>query len=1602
MSGPDDADLVNMAAKITLPRAELELLFDELSSKHGGRTFKISALFSPAESPYLGAFKSARDGGWFEELLERLLLSDAFRGDEATAPADEWQVRLQGMVQPALGAEPVGASTTGFMNAARRVCLVEVLTNPKAGGTGFLVGPQAVLTARHVIENLVDGNGQRTNGSADLIRVVFGAVGRYYNRRSECGVTTDWLIEASQCHDSEKLGNVFSAIAEADPESFRDRLDFAILRLDRPVGRERGFYRLDKKRVPCVQATGAEITLFQHPYGGEMYRTHGQGIELWPKSVETRLRHNANATDGSSGGLILDKTFEPVAMHQCTFRDKNGVATINGAIPTACIAARMGAEAIEQVIGLDPIWQIEATGEPVVGRQGFQESVMRALSGQARIIAVRGGPDCGKSFSASILRAMLADGGNLVITMSASTIPLDAKSFARQLLELTHCPPSALPAEEPDTAREAWERDLLLPALMKQLSNYVGNRLLWLVIDDLDTNPIAAGSTTSLLERLYSDILAYPYLRLVLIGMRGQIPAAKPLQTVYDDVNVVTESEVEDYLNRKDIAAGCARSPETVHELAESIVALARTNLRPITDSYSRGIDYNRKQAGSGRMNHSLPQFSSNPAKALWTQVRERAAMVGAFDPLKLVGKPDGMELEVLTALGNECVEVLTSSLPHWQLNPDSRRRILAALMRSGRLEAMARAADPKDDFGRYLVDAVLGELRIPNAASLTELDVIHRAAQFAATVNGGQDAIAAIDRAVARRETKEAIEWLLPHGLIGRDHQLRKLRSFIERPIEAALPFIFVSGTGGVGKSALMAEFIRRTERDYGDGLPIIRFDFDRAVLAEANPTTLMREFSRQLALAVPSISAPLNSFCAQLDQRFDFALDTESIDFTSHSARESTNWSLWRGLGLADELANQPVVLVIDTIEEILVHHDGRGTAVVDWLRSLMTDGGAVHLRAILCGRSEDQFEELAETFSAEHIRLGDLGPVSALRLLKAYLSDATFTLSESEGRELVSYYGANPMTLKILARYLLVEGKGGAKALLGKKGQRRFTAQVAQQYLYTRILGRIRTEDGDLVRVAHPGLVLRRVTPSLLRHVLAEPCGLGPIDDRRALQLFDALALQIWLVEPTADASAVRHRRDLRRLIFASMNETEREKTQRIHRSASQYYAKHLDAHLTPVEQDREALYHRLFVDPKLKLTDSALLEFASALGKDSADLPIAFRARLRQLDGRALRRDELAALDGKVRLQIEERRDRDRLKRLGATSSGLSASPPASQRSQSIEVESAYAEGDLAAVVSIRGSVFDAFVEDILFGDRTAGHMPADLTDLPIWRVAMSILGQPEKRSFARLVVSRFEEIDRRVEWDRPLNPNRKQSISVGRAVKALVRLLGGNPLFLATEDRGGFPDVEHLETTEALRARQLLRDDEPTRRSLRIPLILMRYMSDGFLDIGSAPSNPDIFRLDPIARDAISSIYKGSHSLRPSLIDIARPEGRQAALQVTAKSFVDASSAVHLRGVSPELYPPIQALLQPEHVLEFVAVMEESLSVWPRELTRVQLSASLRQNPRRWTATVLDMADRFGKLSNLVDRMVRVPRPGGAELSVAAMVRRYTRRLLPSK
>jgi len=198
-----------------------------------------------------------------------------------------------------------------------RVCRIEV-PEKAARGTGFLVGPDLVMTNFHVIEGIYTG---RIPSDRLVVRFDYKVlndgvtvfVGKTYQLAKE------WLVDFSpySARDHEILRT-------ADPSP--DELDYALLRLESPAGEDPvGGDTADPRptprkwiQVPLVNhdfSTQHALYIVQHPDGQPMQVAIDSDAVLGVNPNGTRVRYTTTTQPGSSGSPCFDSDWECVALH---------------------------------------------------------------------------------------------------------------------------------------------------------------------------------------------------------------------------------------------------------------------------------------------------------------------------------------------------------------------------------------------------------------------------------------------------------------------------------------------------------------------------------------------------------------------------------------------------------------------------------------------------------------------------------------------------------------------------------------------------------------------------------------------------------------------------------------------------------------------------------------------------------------------------------------------------------------------------------------------------------------------------------------------------------------------------------------------------------------------------------------------------------------------------------------------------------------------------------------------------------------------------------------------------------------------------------------
>jgi hypothetical protein len=230
---------------------------------------------------------------------------------------------------------------------------------------------------------------------------------------------------------------------------------------------------------------------------------------------------------------------------------------------------------------------------------------------------------------------------------------------------------------------------------------------------------------------------------------------------------------------------------------------------------------------------------------------------------------------------------------------------------------------------------------------------------------------------------------------------------------------------------------------------------------------------------------------------------------------------------------------------------------------------------LRCVLASRAVLRASSTQEPppFATQELPLNEFDSEAAV----GYLASQGITDPQT-AVALAAQVGGNPLSLKLAAEDYQKEGLSGLSEVGG--GLRLFFAVDAaeiQGQLYRRILQHI--ADLEVRALAHPGLVLRRVTAEVIRKVLSGPCGVAVPDKARADDLFEKLAREVSLV--TREGDVLTHRPDVRRVMLGQLrNDPEkRELVRAIHRAAVAYYKDFDD----PAARAEE-IYHRLSLGQK----------------------------------------------------------------------------------------------------------------------------------------------------------------------------------------------------------------------------------------------------------------------------------------------------------------------------------------------------------------------------------------------------------------------------------
>lgn len=653
-------------------------------------------------------------------------------------------------------------------------------------------------------------------------------------------------------------------------------------------------------------------------------------------------------------------------------------------------------------------------------------------------------------------------------------------------------------------------------------------------------------------------------------------------------------------------------------------------------ESLDRITELALRKIESRRVPAAVPASVAAPPRAdsLFHRI---AAVLSSFRPddlRKLAPDAEGFE-----TLLSDSAPLDTGDTPgHWTLLPALRASVIAR-MAPGQLSVAVIAARKIAADDDPLLEALhvllrpqnsIHELTIPNLAAIAPI------VPALPTILSWAPSADDVERRLEFLRLLQPFERLVGTHFAGRKAELQQLSDYvgvlpagstyeaISRMVFTRKAPLLLYGAGGVGKSTLVAKFIlMHATLPEAKRFPFAYLDFDRPALLASEPATILVEAVRQIGLQYPvAFNAAQRLRAAWNEKLQESGRRRGPIRKTAGSADRTTRKRVLeefvRFLGTLD-VVRGPLLLVLDTFEEVQHRSDVYVGELMKFLDEL---GHAVpRLRTILSGRAD-----VPGIHVDSKLPLPDFDSAAAVGfLLQRGVTDPVVA------NAIVKQVGGNPLTLHLAAAVAAGEGatKDGISDLETHSafGLIRVKKRHIQGQLFQRILNHI--HDEDVVKIAHPGLVLRRVTADLIQKVLAKPCGIDVPTEERANELFAKLRKEVALVSPAGEG-VLEHRADVRRLMLDSLRETRPRETREIDELAAGYYAQQ-----PGVIPRAEEIYHRLMLGDPHQEIDALFLDGVEDYLRGAIDeVPAPEKAFLAEKLGVALPADAKAGATQQV--------------------------------------------------------------------------------------------------------------------------------------------------------------------------------------------------------------------------------------------------------------------------------------------------------------------------------------------------------------------------------
>ncbi|HEY1353135.1 MAG TPA: trypsin-like peptidase domain-containing protein [Ktedonobacteraceae bacterium] len=243
---------------------------------------------------------------------------------------------------------------------APKICLIAIPSGISSTvGTGFLVGVDTVMTSFHVMHDVL---AKKVDPTRVSLRFDYKLLedGRTFSEGA-----TYHLARETWCLDYSEFSPLDGRVHPADALPDADHLDYILLHVEGkpgsdPIGgtankhpqpEKRGW--IDLSSPPPLPAVGTELFILHHPDGKRLKMTLNTTSVQAVNSNGTRLLHQTNTANGTSGAPCFTYTWEPIALHQTgdPAADSQHPAVLNQSIPLATIWQRLARREMLRYLG---------------------------------------------------------------------------------------------------------------------------------------------------------------------------------------------------------------------------------------------------------------------------------------------------------------------------------------------------------------------------------------------------------------------------------------------------------------------------------------------------------------------------------------------------------------------------------------------------------------------------------------------------------------------------------------------------------------------------------------------------------------------------------------------------------------------------------------------------------------------------------------------------------------------------------------------------------------------------------------------------------------------------------------------------------------------------------------------------------------------------------------------------------------------------------------------------------------------------------------------------------------------------------------------------